>query len=122
MENIGTTIPDFTQINKFWFFEKVGGSRTFFLDNIYFYKSTPTGVDINRENKVTMKFAGRIVELSSEMEIARVHVFDASGKILSVQDVAGTQTKVGLPDDAGIYLLRIEMADGKFQTKRVFCM
>lgn len=122
MENIGTTIPDFTQINKFWFFEKGGGSRTFFLDNIYFYKSTPTGVDINRENKVTMKFAGRIVELSSEMEIARVHVFDASGKTLSVQDVAGTQTKVGLPDDAGIYLLRIEMADGKFQTKRVFCM
>lgn len=123
MENIGTTTPDFTQINKFWFFEKGGGSRTFFLDNIYFYKSTPTGVDINRKNEVVMKIAGHSVVLSSDVEMTRVHLFDATGKTLLVQDVAGAQATVGLPDDAaGIYLIRIEMADGEQLTKKVFCM
>lgn len=114
--------PDLSnlQTRAFWLRRSGGYERSFFLDNIYFWKEDPTGIDAAKVADVTVKCAGKTVELESGEAMTSVQVFNIAGQSVRALNVAGNQASIDLAGESnGIYLVRIALANGERMTKKI---
>lgn len=128
-----TDNPDLMNVQNggFWLFQATGYERTFFLDNVFFYKTRTeestgpaTGLDAaTMQNLVSVTTEGHSVMLSSETPMNAIQVYSLSGQhVIALQD-AGCTATVDLPSEqSGIYLIKVLLADGETVTKKILNM
>ena len=96
------------------------GSTTIYIDNMFFHKEGPTGVNelSSAQNQVRVYpnpvESGRIIQLSSEVK--QVEVFDITGKVKLSSNNSIISTD-GL--NKGIYILRMYTKAGGVQTQKL---
>ncbi len=115
---------DLTKLNGFGFFNKSGYARTVYMDNLYFYRTTPTtginapvaGVEVSTfPNPATNQV---VVESSSS--IKRVDLVSMNGQRLKTVHGIGNRFHVNLSDNAnGVYLLNVLLENGETVTRRI---
>ncbi|MBW6480557.1 MAG: T9SS type A sorting domain-containing protein, partial [Bacteroidales bacterium] len=108
---------DLTDVIQFKF-DGGSGAETFYLDNLYFYK-TPTSVSEINQDEFTVYpnpvRTGQKLYLSSVAN--QVEIFDLAGKqMISLQHTSIIETDaLGI----GLYIVRIHTFDGTVQTKKL---
>ena len=97
------------------------GSTTVYIDNVYFYKETATSTNefASVQNKVHVYpnpvKSGIQIQLSSV--VRQIEIYDFSGKIIKSLNTTSIIQTDELKE--GIYILRIQTADGGFQTQKL---
>ncbi len=126
-----TDNPDLinVQTGGFWLFQATGFERTFFLDNVFFYKTrTETGpgtgiASLSAQDQVAVSTQGNTVMLSSDVAMESIQVYSLSGQhVMTLQD-AGQSAIVSLEaEQAGIYLFNVALANGETVVKKILNM
>lgn len=128
LANITATAPDFTNLRErgFWFWSSNGGKRTFFLDNVYFYKAPGIGTGLGKVSSadlVKVYAVNSNIRLESEVEINSVQIFALSGQNIKTIQGAGNKLEINLQNESnGIYIFKISLEDGNSTTKRILKM
>lgn len=127
-----TTAPDITNIKDrgFWLFQATGYERTFFLDNVFFYKTRSNepgpGVglsEISSSDLVKIYPSGNNIQVKSEIEMNAVQVYTLSGKNIRTIQQAGTNISIDLENElSGVYIFKINLEDGSTITKKIMKM
>ena len=119
---------DNLQTRAFWFRRDGGGTRSFMLDNIYFYgytgKGPGTGIaSLSAQDQVAVSTQGNTVMLSSDVAMESIQVYSLSGQhVMTLQD-AGQSAIVSLEaEQAGIYLFNVALANGETVVKKILNM
>ena len=130
--NADAEAPDLTNLQEkaFWFCQyQSGGERTFFVDNIYFYKTrTETGpgtgiASLSTQDQVTVSTQGNTVMLSSDVAMESIQVYSLSGQHVMTLQGAGQSAIVSLEaEQAGIYLFNVALANGETVVKKILNM
>lgn len=127
LANNSASIVDYTNLkNKaFWLFAANGGSRTFFLDNVYFYKKASTNTDIKNaapETKINVylnSVSGNLSVTSGKI-IDVVYVYDITGKNIKTVQVNAGNVEIDMQDQAsGFYVLTVVSEDGSVFTEKI---
>ena len=126
-----TDNPDLinVQTGGFWLFQATGYERTFFLDNVFFYKTrTETGpgtgiASLSAQDQVTVSTQGNTVMLSSDVAMESIQVYSLSGQHVMTLQGAGQSAIVSLEaEQAGIYLFNVALANGETVVKKILNM
>ncbi len=126
-----TDNPDLinVQTGGFWLFQATGYERTFFLDNVFFYKTrTETGpgtgiASLSAQDQVTVSTQGNTVMLSSDVAMESIRVYSLSGQHVMTLQGAGQSAIVSLEaEQAGIYLFNVALANGETVVKKILNM
>ena len=128
-----TDDPDLTAVQNggFWLFQASGYERSFFLDNVFFYKTRSaedpgegTGIeDLSAQDLVSVSTQGDMVTLSSDVTMATVQVYTLAGRQVMALQNLGCSAIVDLEaEQAGIYLFRVTLANGETITKKILSM
>ena len=128
-----TDNPDLinVQTGGFWLFRATGYESTFFLDNVFFYKTRSaedpgegTGIeDLSAQDLVSVSTQGDMVTLSSDVTMATVQVYTLAGRqVMALQDL-GYSAVVNLEaEQAGLYLFQVTLNNGETITKKILSM
>ena len=126
-----TDNPDLinVQTGGFWLFQATGYERTFFLDNVFFYKTrTETGpgtgiASLSAQDQVAISTQGNTVMLSSDVAMESIQVYSLSGHHVMTLQGAGQSAIVSLEaEQAGIYLFNVALANGETVVKKILNM
>ncbi|MFV0471810.1 MAG: T9SS type A sorting domain-containing protein [Paludibacteraceae bacterium] len=130
MDNLAPTAnPDLSSLNTFWFYQSGGGSRTFFLDNIFFYKTRNnngpgTGLNTASVSDLVKAYpSGDNILLESTVVMNSIQVYSLSGRHVKIINQIGTKINVDLQNETdGIFLFKIMLEDGSAVTKKILKM
>ena len=126
-----TDNPDLinVQTGGFWLFQATGYERTFFLDNVFFYKTrTETGpgtgiASLSAQDQVAVSTQDNTVMLSSDVAMESIQVYSLSGQHVMTLQGAGQSAVVSLEaEQAGIYLFNVALANGETVVKKILNM
>ena len=119
---------DNLQTRAFWFRRDGGGTRSFMLDNIYFYGYTGsgqgTGIEaLSAQNIVSISTQGNTITLSSDVAMAAVQVYTLAGRQVMTLQALGHSAVVNLEaEQAGLYLFHVTLENGETVTKKILNM
>ena len=119
---------DNLQTRAFWFRRDGGGVRSFFVDNIYFYKAhvDEPGSGINTlaaQDLISVSTQGNVVTLSSDVTMTAVQVYTLAGQHVMTLQGLGYSAVVNLEaEQAGLYLFQITLNNGEATTKKILNM
>ena len=119
---------DNLQTRAFWFRRDGGGVRSFFVDNIYFYKAhvDEPGSGINTlaaQDLISISTQGNTITLSSDVAMAAVQVYTLAGRQVMTLQALGHSAVVDLEaEQAGLYLFHVTLENGETVTKKILNM
>ncbi len=125
LANNASSIVNYSALKDraFWLFQSTGGKRSFYLDNVYFYKEADPGPITNiKETSLTTSVSVYpnpvidILTVNSEIAVNTARVFTLAGQ--TIKTVQGNEVDLsGVAN--GVYLLKISLEDGSVVTKKI---
>ncbi len=118
--------PDYSSLKNsaFWIYQSGGYERSFFLDNIYFYKEAEDpgpGTNLKETSLATSVsvYPNPVIDkvsVNSEIAVNSIGVSNFAGQI--IKTVQGNEVDMsGVAN--GVYLLKISLEDGSVVTKKI---
>ena len=99
------------------------GSSEVFIDNIYAYKSSTTGIsDIKNDDsfKIYPTVVGSILNLESIGNIKKINIFNTTGQSVGTFSVNEGKTKINISYlKSGYYIVSTQFYSGKVQSKQI---
>jgi hypothetical protein len=99
-----------------------GTGKTFYMDNLYFYNDTPTGLN-TAESSNTICYPNPVVDkltVSAQSEISQVAVRNLLGQSVKVVSVNSTTKSIDLSSIAsGNYFVTVKLANGQVSTQKL---
>ena len=103
----GNPAIDLTQILHLKLEDKNRQSKTIYFDNIYFYKSTTTGISSKEVENINVFAAEGILNVTcgSDLENGKIEVFNLTGQLITSKMISNTNEQLAIEN--GFYIVKI---------------
>jgi len=122
LADLKTLFPaaDYTQVKQIGFWNTVG---TFYVDNIYFYSDTATGLNTVENSNSIGYYPNPVIDkltVSAKSEISQITVRNLLGQLVKTTLVNSLNKTIDFSDLAsGNYFITLKLANGQLSTQKM---